>query len=668
LRANGGEDWQERIFQTGGFASHQIALSGGSEQVDYYISGNYYTQTGAIVDQTYDRYAIRAKLNANPTKKLGLGFNIYGSYEERVGARANVGNAVTFDPATSAFDENGEYNFTSLKNVATGALNPLVTARNNTNERFDDQLIASGYFSYDLAEGLELHVSGGLELLNRSQNNYTPILVNSIGSATVRSGEVSRLQNTNRLTYKKEFGQHGLQIDAIHEQQAITRDSVIATASGFFSDNTTYKNLSLGAIQNTGTAIANEGLQSFAGRVNYSFANRFLLTGTLRVDGSSKFPNDPWGVFPSGSFAWKISEETFMENVRQIDNLKLRVSHGITGSQAIGAFASVPIPLVDNNLNYPFEGEALTVGFAPPNRRASPDLTWEQTAQTNLGLDVGLWTSKVSFSADYYYKKTSDLLLLVTSSEFLGANIINRNVGEVENRGFEVALSLTPIETNDFSINSIISFSKNDNKVLSLVDGTPIELGQEYITNTFPVNPTRVEVGLPISSFRGYIFEGVYQLGEEDEAASFGREVGDAKYRDINGDGNITTDDITAIGDGNADFTWGWNTTISYKGLSLNFLVLGSQGNDVYNFTKGRQLSLGAQTFHAVHVDEKNKWTPENPSNIPKRRTGTHLLSSQFLEDGSFIRLKNLSVSYTFGKNDLLKNVDFIESLRLYTT
>ena len=209
--------------------------------------------------------------------------------------------------------------------------------------------------------------------------------------------------------------------------------------------------------------------------------------------------------------------------------------------------------------------------------------------------------------------------------------------------------------------------SSNKNKVLSLNDDVEfIVIGDVIRQNTFPVNPTRVEVGLPISTFRGYVFEGVYQLGEEAEAAIFNKVPGDAKYRDINDDGAITTDDITTVGDGNADFTWGWNWDVSFKNWNLNFVLTGSQGNDIYNLQRGRLMALGAQQFHAVHADYNNRWTPTNPSNIPSGRDGTEILSSQFIEDGSFISMKNIALGYNLDSK-LLDKIG-LSSARIYAS
>ena len=400
--------------------------------------------------------------------------------------------------------------------------------------------------------------------------------------------------------------------------------------------------------------------------MNYSLFERFLFTASIRADGSSKFAeNNRWGYFPSGSFAYRISDEAFIQGIEVIDNLKLRVSYGQIGSQAIEPLARRAIPIIDTSVSYPFEGEASTIGVAPSNRLANPDLTWETTTQGNIGFDIGLWNSRLTFSLDLYQKKTTDLLLDRVLPSYVGPTVVTQNVGEVENKGFDLRLGMTLVDNDDWHVSSILSVSKNKNKVLALVDEVELmELGKVYQNNTFPVNPTAVQLGKPISTFRGYIFEGVYQKGEEDEAALYGKVLGQARYKDINGDTLISSDDIVTVGDGNPDFTWGWNWTVSWRKLDLNFLVLGAHGNDIYNFTRMRMMGLGAAQFHAVHADYNDRWTENNPSEIPSGRDGTEFLSSQFIEDGSFVSMKNITLGYNFD----FSGSSFIETLRLYVS
>jgi len=469
-------------------------------------------------------------------------------------------------------------------------------------------------------------------------------------------------------------------VDAIHELVINKSNRTEIDASDFFTDVATFRDLSAASVQTVSNRESNRELESYLARVNYSLFNKYLLTASFRADGTSVFQNDKWGYFPSASLAWKMSEENFIKDSKTINNLKLRVSYGQVGNQGISVFGTRSRAILDEDINFAFNG-ALSTGAAPPNRVANPDLTWETTEQINTGLDVGLWNSAVTLSFDYYKKNTTDLLLDTQFPAFIGPTRRFVNAGEVENKGFEITLGTRIVQNDDWNISSTLSVTSNKNKVLALNDDVQfLEVGQrERIRgNTFPVNPTRVEVGLPISTFRGYEFDGVYQLGEEAEAASFGRDVGDAKYVDQltvdtdgdgipdAGDGIISTDDITTVGDGNADFVWGWNWDIGYKNWNLNFVLTGSQGNDIYNLQRARLMGLGAQQFHAVHGDYRNRWTPTNPSNIPSGRDGTEILSSQFIEDGSYITMKNIALSYNF--NGAILDKLGINNARIYTS
>jgi TonB-linked SusC/RagA family outer membrane protein len=673
LRVSGGEDWQERLFQTAYFNNVQVSASGGSEAMDYYLSGNYYQAGGTVVDhQNFKRLNLRANLNAKLSEKIKVGLNFNIGQEEATGIRANLGVGLSFDPTTPAFDENGDYNFNSIKNLATSETNPLVAAENNVRKNTLGRISINGNFNWDLAKNLVFNSSVGIVKTDTHNNSYAPLISSNNGIANVDNIYATNLFNTNRFTYSLDIDENNsLKIDAIHELVLDKRNRADINARDFFTDVVTYRDLSVANVQIVSNSESNRDLESFLGRINYSLFDKYLLTASFRADGTSVFQNDKWGYFPSASLAWKASEENFIQNIETINNLKLRLSYGQVGNQGISPFGTRDRAVLSQGVNYPFNG-GLTTGLAPSNRIANPDLTWETTEQFNTGVDLGLWNSAITLSVDYYKKNTTDLLLDTQLPQFVGPTRKFVNAGEVENKGFEITFGARVLQNDDWRINSTLSVSSNKNKVLSLNDDVEfIVIGDVIRENTFPVNPTRVEVGLPISSFRGYVFEGVYQLGEEAEAALFNKVPGDAKYADISGpngvpDGVISSDDITTVGDGNPDYTWGWNWDVSYKNWNLNFVLTGSQGNDIYNLQRGRLMALGAQQFHAVHGDYRNRWTPTNPSNTPSGRDGTEILSSQFIEDGSFITMKNIALGYNVDST-ILDKIG-LSSARIYAS
>ena len=652
LEASGGTNWQDYFFRSAPFSNINISASGGSEDVDYYLSANSYKADGTIVDQDYSRMNLRANINAQLNEKLKVGLNNFISRSQNNGARANIATGMAWDISQTPLDASGNDNSAPVhSSVGNGTPQPLLTPKYNSRENISDQLISSIYANYELTDNLVLNISAGLEKIDLTNSGYVSSLVNGASEATVRDQQGLRIQNTNRLTYKNDNPDHAFQADLIHEQQSFKQSFREAKASSFFSNSTNFRELSLAGIQNTDSGEINEKLESFLARVNYSIYGKYLFTASVRSDGSSKFSEDNrWGTFPSGSIAWRVSQEDFLKDHSTISSMKVRASYGVTGSQAVSPFSTISIPGISTANNYPFTGGVASIGVAPSNRMPNPDLTWETTTQFNIGFDIGLWNSKTSLSVDYYNKNTKDILLNRVLPEFVGPTIITQNAGEVENKGFDISLNTVLYEKGDLSINSNFNLSSNKNKVLSLVDGLEsMVLGNVFYNSTFDVNPTRVEVGKPMSSFRGYIFEGVHQTGNSD-----GGIPGHAKYRDLDGVAGITADDIGTVGDGNPDFTWGWNLDVDIKDFNINMVFEGAQGNDIYNFQRMRMMGLGSGQFHPTHGDFRDSWTTSNPSNTihagtQQARNTNRWLSSQWIEDGSYTSLKSMSITYNFG-------------------
>jgi len=667
LRQSGGEDWQSRLFQSGFTRNMQLSVSGGSDKIDYYISGNYYQASGTIKDQLYRRLNLRSNLNAKLTEKVKVGLNLNLGNVRTTGIRADLGVGLSFDPTTPVFDENGDYNFNSIKNVATSERNPLIAVENNQVKNNLDRMSAMTYLNYDLTKNIVFNFSTGLDKSDAHNNSFAPLISSNNGLANLNNFYGTRFFNTNRFTYTTEFSEiHSFKFDAVYEIVKENSNSVNITATNFFTDLVGYRDVSIAAIQQVRNGESNRTLESFLGRANYSLLDKYFVEVSIRADGSSVFQKDKWGYFPSGSVGWIVTKEDFMKNVNFINYLKVRSSYGQVGNQSISVFGTRSRAVINISRNYPFDG-TLTTGVAPSNRVANPDLTWEKTRQVNAGFDLGVMKSAFTLSFDFYKKNTTDLLLDTQLPQFVGPTVKFINAGEVENKGFDISLIADLYENKDWFVTSTLTVSRNRNKVLALNDDVQfLILGDNIRANTFPVNPTRVEVGMPINSFRGYVFEGVYQLGEETEAAKFNKVPGQAKYKDINGDGLITSDDITTVGEANPTFTWGWNWDINYKNWNLNLLLTGSQGNDIYNLQRARLMSLGAQQFHAVYGDYRDRWTPTNPSNIPSGRNGTEILSSQFIEDGSYTSFKNMALSYNLNSNALQKLK--MNKLRIYAS
>ena len=392
LSAGGGADWQEYFFRTAPFSNVVVSASGGSDDVDYYISANSYKAEATVINQDYSRLNLRANINAQLNDKLKIGINNFVSRSENNGARANLATGIAWDMNTPPRDSNGDYNSAPLvSGVGNGSPMPLLAPENNKVENISDQLISSIYANYNITDNITLNISAGIEKIDLTNSSYTSSEVNGVSEAVVRDQQGFRFQNTNRLTYKNDNPDHAFQADLVHEQQSFEMNFREATASSFFSNSTNFRELSLAGIQNTDSGNTNEKLESFLARVNYSLYDKYLFTASVRADGSSKFNKDnQWGTFPSGSIAWRISQEDFLKDNPTISSLKARASFGVTGSQAVSPFSTISIPGISTANNYPFTGGVASIGVAPSTRMANPDLTWETTTQFNIGFDLGL--------------------------------------------------------------------------------------------------------------------------------------------------------------------------------------------------------------------------------------------------------------------------------------
>ena len=666
FEVNGGTDWQDEVLRQGIKRNNQISVSGGSDNNDYYVSLAILDNKGIVINRDYKKYSLRANMNAKVSDKVKVGLNLYLGREEFDGASANVFDAVTYDPTSPARGEDGSY-----PNAAFASLqvNPLLIPNERIVDRKDHSALGSGYIQPKFGKYFTLNVSGGFEYIDIANKVYSPNIITNGGAGNIENRDRLTLQNTNVLSFNKNLkNESSIGVSLINEQVYIRRNQNEAGGLNFITDSNGFNNLGISdpASREISSTTNNESLLSFAGRVNYNLLNRYLFTATMRADGSSKFSEENrWGYFPSAAFSWKIIQENFMENNNLFNDLKLRVGYGVTGSQGIS-------PLdrrarLNDNILYPINNGVFVTGIAPSNRIANPDLTWEETDQINVGLEFAILSNAIRLTIDYYKKNTTGLLLDLPLADYTGADVITKNIGEIENSGFDFTLDLRPINNEKFSWDNSLTLTANKNKVLDLGDEERIFPGQNFLAGaTGGELASVVEVGESLGQLRGYIFDGIYQT---DDDLPFGKSAGDSKYKDLNEDGVISSDDITTVGNGLPDFTWGLNSTLTYKNFDLNFLILGSHGQDVYNFTKGQQLAIGGGVPDAVHPDILNRWTPDNPSNeIPAFTTTSQdfLLSTRFLEDGSFVRMKNVTLAYNFSK-EVLDKLN-INSLRIYTS
>lgn len=692
---NGGTDWQDEIYRTAPMQSHQVSVSGGTDNVQYLVSGGYLDQEGILINSAFQRFTLRTNVNVDINKWMSFGLSWAGIKEkgntppfgEGTADVDALGQAVSLAPRWGAtipvYDELGNYSKHPSNFGEPGMANPVASAREVFAENNNMRNNLNTFLEFKPLKGLSIRITGGA--ITRNSNNYRYMNTNTFtgfqksGLAQSSNGIYTRLQNSNIITYTKQAGIHNFTITAVAEQQVETDKNTSIDANGFSVDDNSVWDLGGAATRFAASYNRKRVINSYLARVNYSLSEKYLLTASYRADGSSVFgANNKWGYFPSVSAAWRASEETFLKDLDLFSDFKVRASWGITGNQSISPYASLSQIL--SGANYPYNGnDATDIGFNIV-RAANPNLKWESTTQTDIGVDLGLFNGRLTASFDYYVKTTKDLLLSRQLPTMTGFSSIVDNIGSTENKGVEIALGGDPL-VGDFRWNTGFNISFNNNKVLKLADENKLPFrtttGAGYgISNSAPL--MYLKAGEPFGQMTGRITLGTWSEAERDLAAAFGQLPGDIKYQDINNDGVINNSDLTVIGNALPDFIYGWSNRFSYKNFELIVLIQGVQGNDLFNIGRIRLERPGEGTS----ANLLNRWTPENQNtDVPafisqSERKAAALPSgkisvgdtrvSRWVEDGSYMRVKNITLAYNLPAS-LVSNIG-ISRLRAYVT
>ena len=664
-----GTDWQSAALRKGQIQNHQISINGGDNKTRYALSGTYFSQDGIVLNTGFKRYSSRINIERTVSNNFKVGVNLIGAHVEQKGITATTGNnlapnswvqIIEATPVDSIFTSNGHYNY-ALKyspNLTNGITpNPIADLTETTNKTSTNRVLGNFYAEYKVFDGLVAKLNAGADLLNTKQNYYAPYKT-TVGLANGGYGQVGNVnvnswQSEYTLNYTKTInGNHFLNVLVGYTTQKSNGESSRATATNFPSDLTTFNSLQSGTASLPYSDAYKTVLNSYLGRINYSYLHRYNLTASLRSDGSSRFSSaNRWGYFPSVGFSWNLSDESFLQSITAISNLKLRVSYGATGNQEIGnyQFLSLLSPF-----NYSFNN-GLVTAYAPQNL-ANSNLKWEKTKQFNIGFDLGVLKNRVNLTADYYVKNTSDLLLNVPIETTFGYASVLKNIGEVQNKGLELALNVQVLEggLNNVHWTSAVNFSLNRNKVLALAPS----LDQFFPTlpsGTLQVlNPIIVRVGQPLGTFYGYKTDGIVQTG--DDVSKIAKpswitsnyQAGDRKYIDQDKNGVVNANDRVILGNSQPKFIYGFSNTFSYKGFDLFVLLQGSYGNKIYNALK-QQLEITTLSTNVL-ANQANRWSTINPSNDVPRATGSPVavVSDRNIENGSYARIKTLTIGYTF--------------------
>lgn len=648
-------NWFDETYTTGNIQNYQVSVSNGNDKMKYYLSAGYQNEKGVLDISYYKRYSFRVNVENQIRKWLMVSANVsYADYANNGGGAMGLGanrggvilaviNTPTYAPIWNPENPNQYYNnFYGINNITSPLEN---MARSANNKDRENRLLATGNLFITFLPELKLKSSFTIDRRNSINTTFLDPISTSWGRNQYGEGSDKRNMNTvltfdNILTYNK----------------SIKKNNIEAMAGSSFTDSdytnnwingSHYRNDQIPTLNaanriswtDTGSGGSQWGIMSYFARVSYNYDSKYLVTGNIRADGSSKLhPDHRWGIFPSFSAAWRISSEEFMKDITWLDDLKLRAGWGQTGNQSgIGDYAYLQRYNI-NRVDWTKPGQEHALPTISAANLRTKDLKWETTTQTNVGIDASFWGGRLMVNMDYYYKKTKDMLMYVTlpASGAAIANSIQRNEGEMTNQGFELGISSRNFE-GVFGWNTDFNISFNRNKL------TKLALQKVYIdapTSDFTKSEVvRNEPGRPLGGFYGYISDGVDP------------ETGELMYRDISKDGRLSTSDRTYIGDPNPDFVFGMTNTFSYKGFNLSVFLQGSYGNDIYNASRIETEGMYDGKNQSTRV--LNRWRiPGQITDVPK--AGFDIKnSSYFVEDGSFLRVKDVTLSYNFSGKTL---------------
>jgi TonB-linked SusC/RagA family outer membrane protein len=586
---NGGTDWQDELFRIAPVQNANIAVSGATEKLKYMVSLGYIDQKGIMLNTSYDRLSLRTNLAADITKWVDFGINYSYTREHNASHSSYTSYSVMgvnrWSPTVPIYDENGVYSVhpsgyggSSMGNPVAEAVEPIYfnpTYNNNVNI----------FLNFKPVEGLSLKIMGGALITgyynNIFYNTKTQSGLTNNGYGNVTQYLQESFQNTNILTYDTVIGEHHLKLTGVVEQNTMDYRYNSLTGMNFLVEQLNFDNMSGAQSISTGSAHSKRALLSYLGRINYSLMDKYLVTLSYRADGSSVFGKDnKYGYFPSGSLAWRISQEEFLKNSIVISELKLRASYGATGNQGISPYQSFASLGTGSSYRYPLLGGLSTnIGYGVSGV-SNTSLKWETTTQTDIGVDVSLFKGRLTSTIDVYKKLTKDLLMYKSLPQYFGIQSMLDNVGSIENKGLEIQIGGNPL-IGRFKWNTSFNISFNRNKVLDLGETTRLNVSVSQGQLGFVDDFMYLEVGQPVGQMSGWKFLGLWGAGEDAEARSYGQLPGDLKFADINGvdengkivpvpDGVVNWYDRIPVLHAQPKFTYGWSNQFSYKQFDLS--------------------------------------------------------------------------------------------------
>lgn len=702
-------DWQDEIYRTAGMQNHTVSASGGSDKIKYYVSLDYLNQDGIIINSDFKRYGARLNLDVsegifkfgitlNPSLTIENKVNSDGAYNSNGGGV--VASALHSSPIFPVYNDDGSFCFAqnswsadtetimddgSIKrgNSQTQVWNPVALAMLQKDEKKASRIFGNIYGEVAFLPSLKYRANFGVDLYNDSEDTFRPSTIplsntkgnpESIPEATSQTSRIYNWVFEQTLSYNKNFGGHSVSVLGGWTMQYQRDESNYAFANGFIINS--IPTLNAGTVTRGNSNASEWSLLSALARIQYNYLGKYMITGALRADGASRFgKNNRWGYFPSVSLGWRISEEKFMNSLEFIDDLKLRASYGLTGN------FNIP--------NYGAQGELAYYSYvlggsspdaikgAAPKSMPNPDLKWEKTAQVNVGFDATLFKNRLTLGLDLYNSNTYDLLLNVPVPMTTGYTTRLENIGKVNNKGIEFNIS-TNHQMGDVTWSAYFNISKNINEVKALGPGNADIISSGSVGNAYFIT----RVGEPIGSYYLPVVEGVYKNQVEvdaslhyvDSPSNYGladTKPGDFKFKDVNGDGilDISDTDRAIVGNYMPDFTYGFGANIAWKGIDLGVIFQGVYGNEILNLS--RRYFYNHEGNMNNYKGALDRWKSEdNPGSgmnvranrVSKGQNGT--TSTWHVEDGSYLRIKNISLGYTFPMS--LVNKVCLQAARIY--
>lgn len=681
-------DWQDAIFRTGAIQSHTLSVSGGNENIGYYLSGTFLNQEGVVISSGYQQYSVRLNLNANYEKvNFGVNFSPSRSIHDRVKAEGPywadgvIGTALVSSPMFPVYDADGSFDYgqqnwrsANGENWSDSYINPVALAELMVNDIYHNRTLGNAYFEYKPLEGLSFKTNIGVDINNFTRDYFRPkalpnrnlAIDETLGEGKNRTEDLINVLAEQTVNYNIEVGEgHSFSFLGGVTIQKENQSESYMSVRGFPNDLVQTLNAAL-IIDNAGSQATSWALLSYLSRLQYNYKLKYFLSGSIRADGSSRFgAKSRWGYFPSVSAAWILSEESFLQGSGTF--VKLRASYGQTGNFNIGNFPWLS-EFGQENYVLGLSSGGSEIGGLAPATLGNEDIRWEKTGTIDVGLELGFFNDQLSLEVDAYRSNTTDMLLTVPVPEVTGFSSALQNIGAVQNQGVEFSANGN-MNFGELSLSVGGNISFNQNKVISLgPEDAPIIVrggseGALYITR----------VGNEIGSYYTFVRDGIFTSQQELDNYPHlpGTQVGDARVLDLNQDGELSEDDRAITGNYFPDYIFGFNARMSWKGIDLNAQLQGVQGNEVMNLQRryvfnmeGHQNNMAQAANRYVSASDPGDGVTPRAYKGVKGNSG--LISDWMIEDGSFVRIRNITLGYTLP--DFLTSKVAVSNARIYAS